>query len=67
MEEELKELAAAYMAAAKGLESKWPNGLEKIGLKDYRQAVSDLAIASAMEMAAEDIRKIIDRHSDDGK
>ena len=66
MEEELKELAAAYVAAAKGLAKKWPK-IEDVAMRDYPKAVSDLATAAALEMAANDILKILIRHADDGR
>ena len=67
MEEELKELAESYAILAANLTAKWPNGIEKLNGKDYRGAVSDLATASAFEIAARDINRIIDIHTDDGK
>ena len=67
MEEEIRELAAVYAKMAENLTARWPNGIEKLNGKDYRPAVSDLAIAGTLEMVAKDLQKVLDRHMDDRK
>ena len=67
MEEELKELAKAYMDAAKGLTAKWPKDTKEIETRKYPEAVKDFSAAATLEMAANDILKILIRHTDDGR
>ena len=52
---------------AEQLTAKWPNGVEKINIRDYRAAVSELAVASTLEMVIDDLRSALNRHTDDGK
>lgn len=66
MEEEFKELAAAYMAVAKSRTKRWPN-TDKINIKEYPEAVKDLMTAATLEMVANDILNILVRHADDGR
>lgn len=66
MEEEFKELAAAYMAVANSRTKKWPNA-DEIDIKEYPEAVKDLMTAATLEMVANDISNILVRHADDGR
>ena len=52
---------------AEQLTAKWPNGVEKISIRDYRTAVSELSVASTLEMVIDDLRNALNRHTDDGK
>lgn len=67
MEEEIRELMVVYKQMAEKLTAKWPNGVEKISIKKYREAVSELAVASTLEMVIDDLRSALNRHTDDGK
>lgn len=67
MEEEIRELMVVYKQMAEQLTAKWPNGVEKINIRDYRAAVSELAVASTLEMVIDDLRSALNRHTDDGK
>ena len=67
MEEEIRYLMVVYKQMTEKLIAKWPNGVEKISIRDYRTAVSELAVASTLEMVIDDLRSALNRHTDDGK
>ena len=67
MEEELKELAKAYMDVANGLTAKWPKDTKEIETRKYPEAVKDFSAAATLEMVSNDIMKLLLSHMDDGR
>ena len=55
------------MAAAKGMINKWPKDTKEIDIRKYPEAVKDFSAAATLEMAANDILKVLIRHADDGR